>query len=101
MQIVAIDNGYFQTKVCADERLYSIKSKLLIDSEGDFDYAGQKYSVGHGSYNINHDKSDNELHRIITYYILSRLTTDKETFKLVLSLPMLRIKIIANSLKTT
>lgn len=92
MKIVAIDNGYYATKVLADNQLQSIRSKYLQDDDGDFEYQGIKYSFGHGSYNIDHDKTDNELHKLMTYYILSNLTETTEEFKLVLSLPMLHYK---------
>lgn len=92
MKIVSIDNGYFATKVLADNQLQSIRSKYIQDDEGDFEYQGKRYSFGHGSYNIDHDKTGNELHRLMTYYILSNLTESTEEFKLVLSLPMLHYK---------
>lgn len=92
MKIVSIDNGYFATKVLADNQLQSIRSKYIQDDEGDFEYQGEKYSFGHGSYNIDHDKTENELHKLMTYYILSNLTETTEEFKLVLSLPMLHYK---------
>lgn len=92
MKIVPIDNGYYATKVLADNNLYSIRSKYTEDEDGDFEYEGRKYTFGHGTYNIDHDKTDNELHKLMTYYVLSKLTETKQEFKLILSLPMLHYK---------
>lgn len=99
MKIVSVDNGYYATKILANNSLYSIKSKYMEDDEGEFEYKGKKYSFGHGAYNIEHDKTDNELHKLITYYILAKLTQGIEEYKLVLSLPMLYYKAQRESFK--
>lgn len=92
MKIVAIDNGYYATKVEVERNCFSIKSKYTQDNDGDFEYKGKKYSFGHGTYNIDHNKTENDLHRLMTYYVLSRLTQSQEEFKLIVSLPMLHYK---------
>ena len=92
MKIVSIDNGYFATKVLANNQLQKINSKYTEDIDGEFEYQGKRYSFGHGVYNIDHNKTDNELHKLLTYYILSKLTIQPEEYKLVLSLPMLHYK---------
>jgi len=99
MKKVSIDNGYFATKVIINNELVSVKSKYTEESEGIFEYEGRRFNFGHGSYNIEHDKSNNELHKLMTYYILSKLTQYQEEFKLVLSLPMLHYKSQRESFK--
>lgn len=99
MKIVPLDNGYFASKLFFNNQPGCVLSKYTQDDDGEFEYLGKRYSVGHGSYNIDHNKSQNQLHKLITYYICSRLAEYKEDFKLVLSLPMLHYKTQKESFK--
>lgn len=92
MKNVSIDNGYWATKIAHAGQLANVKSKYTEDPDGDFEFLGKKYTIGHGSYNIEHDKTNNELHRLTTYYALSKLTHGTEEFNLTVSLPMLHYK---------
>lgn len=100
MKTVPIDNGYHDTKFIINNQLQKIRSRYTEDNEGDFEHLGRKYALGHGFYNIDHHKTDNELHKLMTYYILSKATDFiSEEFRLVLSLPMLHYKAQKDSFK--
>lgn len=99
MKIGAIDNGYWSTKILLDGKLGNIRSKYTEDPDGEFEYNSKKYVVGHGSENIDHNKTVNELHRIITYYALGMGVNFAEEFKLVLSLPLLHYRALRDDFK--
>lgn len=88
MKTIAIDNGYYSTKVVHDNNLFQVRSRYTEDHDGDFEFDNKRYSLGHGTYNIDHDKAGNDLHKLLTYYVLSDLTEYRSVFNLVLSLPM-------------
>jgi hypothetical protein len=99
MRLAAIDNGYWQTKSLIDKKLSLIRSRVSKDPDGNFEFDDEKYTIGQGNISIDHNKTENELNRIVTYYLLSRAICDKDMFQLVVSLPMLRYKGFADNYK--
>jgi len=92
MQICAIDNGYFSTKVKTEEKLFKFRSKIQEFNDEQinadtFEIADKIYIVGNGKDTIEIKKIDNEVHRICTIVGLSKLTNDIEQFKNYLSNP--------------
>ena len=93
MQICAIDNGYFSTKVKTEEKLFKFRSKIQEFNDEQinadtFEIADKIYIVGNGKDTIEIKKIDNEVHRICTIVGLSKLTNDIEEFKVIVALPM-------------
>lgn len=95
---VAIDNGYWNTKVLSKDNQFIFESKVerndnpitSVDSDI-ITYNNVKYLVGKGAgqFDIARDKTEDEIHKICTYNALARLTGDKVTeYNLILGLPV-------------
>ncbi len=94
MQICAIDNGYFNTKVKTEKQLFKFRSKIQEFNEEQFgadtiDVFGKTYIIGNGKDTIEIKKIDNEVHRICTIAGLSMATNEIEEFKVITALPMI------------
>jgi hypothetical protein len=98
MKTVAIDNGYWKTKVLTKDDNFSFRSKIEKASDTlsknntmNLVYNDESYLVGEGATqnNIELDKTSNELHKICTYAALSRLSNYIGTeFNTVASYPL-------------
>lgn len=96
MKLVAIDNGYWATKVYARGVRFSFRSKYEKASDTlnnnilRLTYEDNEYLVGDGASiaNIEYDKTTNELHKICTYTALARLSSICTEFNLVVGYPL-------------
>lgn len=83
MQICAIDNGYFNTKVKTEKQQFKFRSKIQefndeqINADS-FEIFNKTYIVGDGKDTIEIKKVDNEIHKICTIASLSMLTNDMD-----------------------
>jgi len=113
MKIVAIDNGYWATKVYTQNERFSFRSKVEKTSDSlntnntfSITYAGENYLVGDGAYltNIEYDKTIDEFFKICTYTALAKLSTFGSEFLLVVGYPLniysTNAKAFSNYLKT-
>jgi plasmid segregation protein ParM len=96
---VAIDNGYWATKVYTANNQFSFRSRyertinetLNNNDTMAFKYDGVDYLVGEGAgvSNVEYDKTSTELHKICTYAALSRLANCTGTdFNIVVGYPL-------------
>lgn len=99
VQLAAIDNGYWATKVYTASESFSFRSRyekaindnLDSSSTMSFRYNNEDYLVGEGATvsNIEYDKTSNELHKICTYAALAKLSTCMGTeFNIVVGYPL-------------
>ena len=98
MQICAINSGYWDTKVYNGRQLFKFRTKMdlaahsIINSTNTakVSYEGQEYIIGDGAekYCLDYDKTNNLLHKMVTYYSLSRLTDVRDEFKVMVALPL-------------
>lgn len=96
MKLVAIDNGYWATKVYAKGVRFSFRSKYERASDAlnknalRLTYENVDYLVGDGATmtNAEYDKTTNELHRICTYTALANLSSVGTEFNLVVGYPL-------------
>lgn len=93
MQICAIDNGYYNTKVKTSKDYFMFRSKIQefneeqVDADT-FEIFNKIYTIGNGKDTVEIKKIDNEIHRVCTIASLGMLTNDIEEFKVVTALPM-------------
>lgn len=98
MKLVAIDNGYWDTKIFTKGDSFKFRSKIekasdALNSNNSMSivYNGESYLVGEGATltNIEYDKTSNELHKICTFTALSRLSNCIGTeFNIVAGYPL-------------
>lgn len=95
MQICAIDNGYYDTKVKTHNKLFKFRSKIQPYTDEDInnstilEYNNKKYLIGHGKDTLEIKKTNNLIHKICTISSLSQVTHDTaEDFKIIVALPI-------------
>lgn len=97
MKIYAINSGYWDTKVCDGQRLFKFRTKMdegepIINSSNTYrvQYEGKDYILGDGAekYSLDYNKTTSLLHKLVTYYALSRMTETKDEFKIMTALPL-------------
>ncbi len=97
MQICAINSGYWDTKVFNGKQQFKFRTKLdegqeIINSQNTarIIYEGNNYILGDGAerYSLEYDKTTSLLHKLSTYYSLSRLTERQDEFKIMVALPL-------------
>lgn len=97
MELAAIDNGYWATKVFSRSKVFNFRSKFekandtLNNNTMSFQYADENYLVGEGATmsNVEYDKTSNELHKICTYAALASLSNFLGTeFNIVVGYPL-------------
>lgn len=96
--LVAIDNGYWDTKVYDGQNRFSFRSRVekgndLFSTNNThlIFFNGEEYLVGEGASmkDLNHDKTNNDLHKLCTYTALARLSNLIGTeFKIVVGYPL-------------
>lgn len=98
MELCAIDNGYFGTKVKTAHTLFSFPSRIQyatnLHSKDSMilEYNGKKYVVGSGKDSIEINKTGSELHKICALSALAKIANINSRFNLVLSLPLIHYK---------
>ena len=95
--LVAIDNGYWATKLYSANDKLSILSRVeeseeITRGEGRYqiDYDGRKYLVGDdiSNYEIENDKTKSLFHKILTLAALAKITDVTASYDLVAGLPI-------------
>ncbi|MFT9495873.1 hypothetical protein [Anaerosolibacter sp.] len=94
---VAIDNGYFDTKVKNQETIRKFKSKIEkatgnIMEKNVLEYFGERYLIGHGKDDISNDKTRGLTHKLCTLKALADITDTVEEFNIALDLPLIHYK---------
>ena len=95
--LVAIDNGYWATKLYSKDQKFSILSRVeeseeITRGEGRYqiEYDGRKYLVGDdiSSYEIENDKTKSLFHKILTLAALAKTTDVTASYDVVAGLPI-------------
>lgn len=94
MQICAIDNGYYDTKVKTHNKLFKFRSKIQSYNEEDvnnntiLEHNNKKYLIGHGKDTLEIKKTNNIIHKICTITSLAQVTDIVDEFNIIVALPM-------------
>jgi plasmid segregation protein ParM len=97
-RLVAVDNGFFATKVSMGSECFTFRSKYEVADDNlnenntwNLKYNDIEYLVGEGASidNREYDKTNNELHKICTYAALAKLSNFVGThFKVIVGYPL-------------
>jgi hypothetical protein len=97
MQICAINSGYWDTKVFDGRHQMKFRTKMddtdnIINSANTarINFEGHDYILGDGAskYTLEYDKTSTLLHKLVTYYALSKQTDYQGEFKIMVALPL-------------
>lgn len=92
--ILAIDNGYDDTKVKTNEKIYKFKSKIK-KTNGNFqdnniiEYEGEAYNVGDGTNDFFNDKTQGITHKLCVMRALAENIKEDISVNLLLDLPLI------------
>jgi hypothetical protein len=91
MKLCAIDNGYYETKVKTEDRMYKFQSKIqkATDENNTISYEGETYTIGEGKDDLLNNKTQGYVHKLCTLRALAEQTEDEEDFNLILDLPLI------------
>ncbi len=92
MEICAIDNGYFSTKVKSKDQIFKFRSKIQkfkgeLNADT-FEIENVQYTIGTGNDSIEIKKNNDKVHKLCTLAGLSKLTDGVGEFKTMVALPM-------------
>jgi hypothetical protein len=98
MQICAINSGYWDTKAYEGRKLFKFRTKMdmaqnsIINSVNTSRIIcdGQEYIIGDGAekYTLEYDKTNSLIHKLATYYALSKYTELREEYRVMVALPL-------------
>jgi plasmid segregation protein ParM len=91
LRIVCIDNGYGDTKVKTENKLYKFTSKIqpAMNNDGSIiKYNGASYQVGTGHDDIIVDKSNSITHKLCLLKAIAENADDSEEIHVILDLPI-------------